>query len=103
MTKRVRAFLLGLGGLLVVAVVWELYKILGPEDGVVVGGRAILPRTSDRAMPHIWEMVSRLFEPAVGQSGPPLWQNVAEACLFTLRIAAVGWVIGVVVGLALAL
>lgn len=103
MTKRVRALLLGLGGLLVVAVVWELYKIIGPEDGVVVAGRAILPRTSDRAMPHIWEMVSRLFEPAVGQSGPPLWQNVAEACLFSLRIAAVGWLIGVVVGLALAI
>ncbi len=54
-------------------------------------------------MPHIWEMFSRLFEPAVGQSGPPLWQNVLEACFFSLRLAAVGWLLGVVVGLGLAL
>jgi NitT/TauT family transport system permease protein len=101
--SRLRSLGLGLVGLLLAAAIWELYKLLGPEDGVVVAGRAILPRTSDRAMPHIWEMIARLFEPAVGQSGPPLWQNVLEACLFSLRIAAVGWLIGVVVGLALAI
>ena len=101
--RRLRTLGLGLSGLLLAGIFWELYKLLGPDDGVVVAGRAILPRTSDRAMPHIWEMISRLFEPAVGQSGPPLWQNVVEACLFSLRIAAVGWLIGVVVGLLLAI
>ncbi len=100
--RRVRSLGLGLAGLLLAAAVWELYKTFGPENGVVVAGRTILPRTSDRAMPHVWEMAGRLFEPAVGHSGPPLWQNVLEAGLFSLRIAAVGWVIGVVVGLALA-
>lgn len=94
---------LGVAGVAILAAVWELYKLLGPENGVVVAGRAVLPRTSDRAMPHVWEMVSRLFEPAVGSKGPPLWQTVAEAGLFSLRIAAVGWIIGVAVGLALAL
>ncbi len=100
--RQLRSLGLGALGLIILAAAWELYKALGPEEGVVVAGRAILPRTSDRAMPHVWEMFSRLFEPAVGQSGPPLWQNVVEACFFSLRLAAVGWLLGVVVGLGLA-
>ena len=93
---------LGLLGLVIMAAIWELYKTLGPEDGVIVFGVRILPRTSDRAMPHVWEMITRLFEPAVGSTGPPLWQNVLEACGFSLRIAAVGWLLGVSIGLILA-
>ena len=100
---RLRNFALGLLGLVVFGVVWELYKAVGPEAGVIVADRAILPRTSDRAMPHLWEMGTRLFGPAVGRSGQPLWTVVVSACLFSLRIAAVGWVIGVMVGGALAL
>ena len=82
---------------------WELYKAVGPEAGVIVADRAILPRTSDRAMPHLWEMGTRLFGPAVGRSGRPLWEVILTGCLFSLRLAAIGWVIGVVVGGALAL
>ncbi|MET0693696.1 MAG: ABC transporter permease subunit [Propionibacteriaceae bacterium] len=101
--KRLRGVALGLLGIVILAVVWELYKALGPADGVIVGDRAILPRTGDRAMPHVWDMVTRAFEPAVGRRGDPLWLVVFRACLFSLRIAAIGWVIGVVVGLGLAL
>ena len=101
--KQLRSLGSGVAGVAIVAAVWEIYKLLGPAGGVIVGGRAVLPRTSDRAMPHVWEMVTRLFEPAVGSRGPALWQNVAEAGGFSLRIAAVGWLIGVVVGLLLAL
>lgn len=100
---RVRGWALGLLGLVVLGVVWEVYKALGPEAGVEVGGRLVLPRTSDRAMPHLWDIAGRLAEPALGRSGDPLWQVVAQASAFTLRIAAVGWCVGVVVGLALAL
>lgn len=103
MTKKLSALGLGLAGILAVALVWELYKTFGPETGVIVGGRAILPRTSDRAMPHIWEMATRLSGPAVGRSGDPLWQKILSACGFSLKIAAAGWLIGVVVGAALAL
>jgi NitT/TauT family transport system permease protein len=63
----------------------------------------ILPRTHDRAMPHIWEMVVRLFEPTSGGDTPPLFVSVASAALVTLGIAAVGWVIGVTVGAVLGL
>jgi NitT/TauT family transport system permease protein len=70
---------------------------------VVVGGRAVLPRTGERAMPHLWDMFTRLFEPAVGRGGDPLWVKVFEAGLFSLKIAGVGWLLGVVIGIALAL
>ncbi|HEY5822038.1 MAG TPA: ABC transporter permease subunit [Propionibacteriaceae bacterium] len=101
--KRLGTLALGLVGLVLIAAVWEIYKALGPEKGVLVGGRAILPRTSDRAMPHVWEMVTRLGGPAVGRTGDPLWLKVLDACGFSLRIAAVGLLIGLVVGLGLAL
>jgi NitT/TauT family transport system permease protein len=101
--RRLRGVGLGLLGLLVLAGVWELYKAFGPANGLVVGGRAITPRTGDRAMPHIWDMVTRLAEPATGRRSDPLWMTVLEACGFSLRIAAAGWLIGVVVGLLLAL
>lgn len=100
---RVRNLALGLLGLLVLAAIWELYKAVGPETGVLVGGRAVLPRTGDRAMPHLWDMAARLAGPAVGRRGEPLGQVVASACWFSLKIAALGWLIGVMVGTGLAL
>jgi NitT/TauT family transport system permease protein len=93
----------GLLGVLLLAVAWELYKELGPEAGVVVGDRAILPRTGDRAMPHVWDIFTRIAAPATGRGGDPLWLVVVQAGLFTLRIAAIGWLVGVVVGMTLAL
>ena len=52
-----RRVLTGALGVLALAALWELYKLLGPADGIVVGGTTLLPRTSDLAMPHIWVMV----------------------------------------------
>ncbi len=103
LAPRLRTLGLGLLGVVALAAVWELYKAVGPEAGVVVGDRAILPRTGDRAMPHVWEMATRLGEPATGRRGDPLWTVVLSAGLFTLKIAAVGWLVGVAVGMALAL
>jgi NitT/TauT family transport system permease protein len=96
---------LGLGalGLLILAGIWELYKAVGPANGVILGGRAVLPRTGDRAMPHIWDMIIRLGQPVTGRRGVPLWQAVLDACGFSVRIAAAGWLIGVAIGLGLAL
>ncbi|HYP46152.1 MAG TPA: ABC transporter permease subunit [Propionibacteriaceae bacterium] len=103
LARRLRSLALGLLGLLLLAATWEVYKALGPEAGLRFGDRAVLPRTGDRAMPHVWTMATRLFEPATGRSGPPLWQAVVSACVFSLKIAAAGWVIGVAVGAILAL
>ncbi|PVZ96407.1 ABC transporter permease [Amnibacterium flavum] len=105
-SPRVALTRIGIGalGILAIAAIWELYKAFGPADGVVIGDSRILPRTSDLAMPHIVDMVSRLFEPVTRADGsPPLWLEVSGAAAVTLGIAAVGWVVGLIVGVALAL
>ncbi|BDV29669.1 ABC transporter permease [Microbacterium terricola] len=99
----------GVVGVLTVIALWELYKLVGPAEGLVIGGTEgdtgsgvmILPRTHERAMPHVWDMGARLFAPTSGGDTPPLWMSVASAALVTLGIAAVGWIIGVAVGAVL--
>jgi NitT/TauT family transport system permease protein len=95
----------GVLGVAAVIAVWELYKFFGPDEGVTVGGDGsagsgflILPRSHDRAMPHVWDMVARLFASTSGGDTPPLWVSVVSAALLTLGIAAAGWAIGVLVG-----
>ena len=101
---RLRVAGFGLLGIIALAVMWEFYKWIGPADGVVIGDIRILPRTSDLAMPHVWEMVGRMFEPVTRAEGARvLWLEIVIAASLTLGIAAVGWVVGVVVGIALAL
>jgi len=95
--------LLGACGVLAVAGLWEAYKALGPDNGVVVGGAVVLPRTTDLAMPHVWEMLDKFSEPVNLFAGDQtVGSAVLSACWFTLRLAATGWVIGVVVGFVLA-
>ncbi|KJC63829.1 ABC transporter permease [Agreia bicolorata] len=99
-----RRVLLGVLGVVVLAAIWELYKALGPATGVVIGDLTVLPRTSDLAMPHVWDMVARLFRP-VRSAGDDemMWQAVLQASFFSLGVAAVGWFVGVVVGMVLAI
>lgn len=103
--SRVRAVVLGVLGVALLAGAWDLYKAFGPADGVRVGERTlVLPRANDLAMPHTWEMVQRLQEPVTSLVGADsTFRAVLDASTFTLAIAARGWVIGVVVGLLLAL
>lgn len=111
MRGRIEGLGWGILGVLAIILLWEGYKFLGPADGVTIGavegrtgsGLMILPRTHDRAMPHVWDMLARLVAPTSGGDTPPLIATVAVAALTTLGIAAVGWVLGVAVGGALAL
>ncbi|TDT29056.1 ABC transporter permease [Naumannella halotolerans] len=94
----------GVAGVLLLGLLWEGYKAIGPEDGLVIGGVRVLPRTSDLAMPHIWEIFIRISEGTTSSSrSEPLWLDVLLACAVTLGIAAVGWLVGLVIGMALAL
>jgi NitT/TauT family transport system permease protein len=100
---RLRAVLLGVAGIVLLGVIWEAYKAFAPAKGILVGGVTILPRSSDLAMPHLALMFTRLGQPVLSDPGSaPLWLAVLQAAGFTLGIAAVSWVIGVVVGMLLA-
>ena len=62
----------------VLAGLWELYKAVGADAGWSLGETRILPRTTDTAMPHTWDLVARLTEPVSGARGAPvLWLAVA--------------------------
>ncbi len=102
--RALRPTTLGIAAVLLLAALWELVKAVVPDDGWSIGELRVLPRTTDLAMPHVWEMVARLGDPLTAQPGAdPLWLAVLRAGGTSLRIAAVSWVIGVLVGLLLAL
>jgi NitT/TauT family transport system permease protein len=88
--------------LLCVVALWELYKAIGPEDGAVINGWRLIPRTSDRAMPHTWEMGQRLFDPEVRGKDTPIWLAIVGYSWYTFRMALVGLVLGGAFGIALA-
>jgi len=86
-----------------VAVLWELYKVVGPEKGGKLFGVAILPRSNDTAMPHIWEMLSRYAEPEMRSPNSKLiWFVVLKGAFYSFRLALVGFILGSVIGVALA-
>jgi NitT/TauT family transport system permease protein len=97
--RRVWTFALAL---ILVGAVWELYKVIGPEDGGTVFGWTILPRANDTAMPHVWEMFSRYGQPENRASDTPILVIVLRGAWFTFRIALAGLVLGTAVGLGLA-
>ena len=97
--RRVWTFALAL---ILVGAVWELYKVIGPEDGGAVFGWTILPRANDTAMPHVWEMFSRYGQPENRASDTPILVVVLRGAWFTFRIALAGLALGTAVGLGLA-
>ena len=86
-----------------VAVLWELYKVVGPEKGGKLFGVAILPRSNDTAMPHLWEMLIRYAEPEMRAPNSKLiWFVVLKGAFYSFRLALVGFVLGSTIGVALA-
>ena len=86
-----------------VAVLWELYKVVGPEKGGKLFGVVILPRSNDTAMPHLWEMLSRYAEPEMRAPNSKLiWFVVLKGAFYSFRLALVGFVLGSTIGVALA-
>ena len=96
-----------LGGVVVALLVaiglWEGYKAVGSDDGTKVFGVRVLPRADDLSMPPLLAILRRFARPEVaGGNGRPVWRAVIDACLFTLGITAGGFIVGVAVGLLLA-
>ena len=103
MTRRLRKVGMFLVALLVICLLWEGYKWFGTAvDGKVFGWK--LPaRTTDAAMPHVWDVLARFGDPERRGSSTPIWFVVLEGAWFTFRVAMVGMVVGVAVGLGLAI
>jgi NitT/TauT family transport system permease protein len=74
---------------------------VGNEDGTILFGVRLLPRTDDAAMPHVLDVVRRFAE-AEPATGRPVGLVVLDASLFTLGIVAVGFGAGTAVGRVLA-
>jgi NitT/TauT family transport system permease protein len=100
MTRRVALFVLAL---VLVAAAWELYKAVGPEAGGDILGWKVLPKTSRNAMPHVWDMGSRLLDPESRSSDRQIWRVVLAGVWFSFRVALVGFVVGALVGVGLAI
>jgi NitT/TauT family transport system ATP-binding protein len=98
--RRAALFVLALAG---VAALWEFYKLVGPAAGGEVFGWRVIPKASDQAMPHTWEMASRLFDPEVRGKDTPIWLAIVGYSWYTFRMALVGLLLGAVFGIALAI
>ncbi len=90
------SLLWALAGIALISIMWEFTKI--------VGTLIELPfNTSDQAMPHLWTMFSGITLPEVRGSDTTVFQAVVAAASYSLMLAIGGFVIGVTVGLLLAI
>ena len=83
--------------LALVAALWELWKLVGPSEGT-----DLLPRTDDRAMPHVWDIVERLGEPEKRGDDQAIWRSVLGYSWSTFKLALGGFLLGAIVGVGLA-
>jgi NitT/TauT family transport system permease protein len=98
--------------LLIIAVLWESAKWIGGGIWREAFGVTLNPphqpplritQLNDTNLPHVWEVIGALFQPATRRSEFNLLAVLFDAALFTWRGAAIGFVVGAVVGLALAI
>jgi NitT/TauT family transport system permease protein len=92
------------GAVVVVGLVWTGYKAMGTATGGVWPGtsRPLPVPTDDTTLPPFLGILRRFGEPQRTGDPIPLWQYLVDASLFTFREAFVGFLAGIVIGLALA-
>lgn len=91
-------FALALG---LVVVVWELYRRLGPERGGDLFGWTVLPKANDRVMPGVGDILGRFSDP-LGRGGESTWWFLAKSAWYTFQLALIGFLIGSLLGVGLA-
>ena len=89
--------------LILLAALWELYKLVIPEDGVRVGDALILPRSDDTSMPHLSEIFGAFGKQEVAGASGTVGIVRGVGGWYSLRLAAAGFAVGVVIGFLLAL
>ncbi len=88
----------------VMVVAWEGYKAIGQAIGGTWPGTSVdLPVSpDDLTMPHTWSILGALFEPVQRGSDETLAVFLLKAAAFTFVEAGLGFLIGGLVGLGLA-
>jgi NitT/TauT family transport system permease protein len=108
----VRAVLAFAVVILLIGVAWEAAKWVAGVPWREIAGIPIDPphdpplritQFNDLNLPHTWEVIGAFMEPATRRSEFSLGAVLIDAALFTWRGAAIGFVLGAVVGLALAI
>ena len=91
-------------GIALLVAMWEGYKAFGSwTDGMWPGTERELPVPSDNLnMPHSYDIVKQLFEPVTRRAEETLLEFLFKSAWFTFKMALLGFVIGTIVGLALA-
>jgi NitT/TauT family transport system permease protein len=102
MPRRARQVCLGVAGFVVLLVVWEGYKAFGQATDDKLGPFGLPARTDDLSMPHLWTIAERFGDADVRGTGRLVGAVVLDAMWFTFRVALVGFAIGLVIGLGLA-
>ncbi|HEY1280735.1 MAG TPA: ABC transporter permease subunit, partial [Acidimicrobiales bacterium] len=102
MKRRARRVVMFVVAVLLLCLLWEGYKWFGDAVGGKVFGWSLPARTDDASMPHVWDILKRYGDPERRGSDKRIWLVVLEGAWFTFRVAMVGMIIGVLVGLGLA-
>ncbi len=98
--------LAGMAGMAALAGLYSLYKVIGralddsQRDWWFIG--TLLPRSDDRNMPPIRDILAEFNKP-LRDGGDPLWNLILDGSLFTLREALAGFVLGVIIGMGIAI
>jgi NitT/TauT family transport system permease protein len=94
------------GFLLVLAVAWELAKLIGGDPWRYFGLEWHPPLeiwfATDQRLPHVWDIVGALAQPVQRSADESLAQFLTGAAAYTWREAALGFVAGTLIGVALA-
>ena len=96
MRSAIRSVLVGLCVLGGLWGLWEVYKWVWESTGWTYPFVV-----DDLTMPHMHDIVARLWQPAGGASDRSLFSVLLDNALFTMKEAAVGFMLGAAIGFAL--
>jgi NitT/TauT family transport system permease protein len=94
--------LLGVCGALLLVAVWEGTKAFGRATDDKLGPINLPAHTDDLSMPHVWTILGRFHDPELRGNSRTVGQVVLEGMWFTFRVSMAGFIVGVGVGLLLA-
>jgi NitT/TauT family transport system permease protein len=103
---RVRSVATFAAFVLAVLIAWELVKFIGGDPWRYFGWEWRPPLkiafASDLLLPHVWQIAAALLEPVQRLRTDSLGQFLIGAAFYTWREAAIGFVAGTILGIALA-